>query len=95
MTTEQKQERTQAPAPEAPKPFEVVYSFKRNEFEEVWLSVREYKGRKYLDIRLFYLPQDGSSEYRATKKGITIPMDSVPDLMIGLEKVVHRLGLHK
>jgi hypothetical protein len=52
-----------------------VGDIERNETEVVRVSTEEFKGRKYLDIRVYFENDDG--EWKPTKKGVTIPPDKV------------------
>ena len=56
----------------------VVDSFKRNATEEVRATVRTYRGRQYMDMRIYYL--DDAGEYKPTKKGINLSVDLLPEL---------------
>lgn len=60
-----------------------VYQFLRNETESVCISIREYKQRRYIDLRVFYQPEDGT-DLRPTKKGITIGLQLLPELKKGI-----------
>lgn len=62
---------------------QILYRFNRNQNDSVYISFREYKGRKYLDLRIFYQPED-QEEMRATKKGITIPLELFGELKKGI-----------
>lgn len=64
---------------------QLVHSFPKNESEEIRLSLREYKNRHYLDMRLFFQPADGT-EMVPSKKGLTIGVDFLPELKRGLTK---------
>ena len=44
---------------------------KRGENDEIRITPKEYKGREYVDIRIFYMPED-DPEMRPTRKGIVI-----------------------
>jgi hypothetical protein len=73
----------------------VIHSFQKNQEEEIRFSLKEYKERRYLDIRLWFVsPNDG--EYRPTKKGITLSLDHLAEIKRGLErtsKAVSELAL--
>ena len=56
----------------------VVDSFKRNATEEVRATVRTYRGRQYMDMRIYYL--DDAGEFKPTKKGINLSVDLLPEL---------------
>jgi hypothetical protein len=62
---------------------EVIARFEKNSFEEVRISLTEFKGKELIDIRVYYQPE-GEEEMRPTKKGITISPDKFPDLQKGL-----------
>lgn len=61
----------------------VLYEFSRNQDETVYFTLREYKQRKYIDLRVFFQPKDGS-EMRPTKKGITLALELLPELKKGI-----------
>ena len=62
---------------------EVIYRFPRKQDEEVYISLREYKDRQYIDLRIFFQPKD-SDEMRPTKKGITIEIELLKELKKGI-----------
>ena len=68
----------------------VIYQFERNNQESVCLTLREYKGRKYLDLRIYFLPVDGT-ELVPTKKGLTLEVGLLGELEKGIQAV--KLGL--
>ena len=53
----------------------------RTETEVVRVSVEEYKGRKYVDVRIYFENDEG--EWKPTKKGVTIQPDKI-DLFMDL-----------
>lgn len=53
----------------------------KKEREKIVISVKEYKGFDYLDIRTYFL--NDKDEWCFTKKGITLPPGKV-DALIGL-----------
>ena len=68
----------------------ILHTFPKNSIEEVRISLTSFKGQEYLDVRVFYRADDG--EFRPTKKGVTINMELIPDLLEGLAKVREALG---
>ena len=62
---------------------QILHSFKRNETEEVQISIGSYKEKNYIDLRIFFKSGD---EWRPTKKGLTLTTELVPELLIGLER---------
>jgi len=53
----------------------------RTETEVVRVSIEEYKGRKYVDVRIYFENDEG--EWKPTKKGVTIQPDKI-DLFMDL-----------
>lgn len=69
----------------------IVYSFPKNQEEEVRFTLRSYKGRDYLHIRLWFQTSNGG-EFHPTKKGIGLAVEHLPELKKGLEKASHLIG---
>ena len=64
----------------------VIYRFQKNPEEEVRFSIKQYKERQYLDLRLWFQPSDGGP-YHPTKKGLTLSLEHLSQLRRGLEQV--------
>ena len=64
----------------------IVYQFSRNDGEQIMFSIRQYKDKRYLDIRMFYQPKP-DEQYRPTKKGITIPLELTDEMANGIKRV--------
>lgn len=74
---------------------EVIASFAKNSFEEVRISLTEFKGKELIDLRVYYQPDGEEEEMRPTKKGITISSEKFPELkkgLLALEKVLQEKG---
>jgi len=67
----------------------IVHSFPKNPLEEVRSSVTYFKGKQYVDIRIYYKGDD--EEYHPSKKGLTLSVDLFPELEIGLQKLKEAL----
>ena len=68
---------------------ELIEQFEKNATEVVRVSLTEYRGRKLVDIRVYY--SDNEGQYRPTKKGVSLSVDVYPDFkraMLALEKVL-------
>lgn len=46
--------------------------------EPIHISLSSYKGKKYLDVRKYYLAGD---DWRPTKKGVTLNYDQIGDFV--------------
>ncbi len=63
------------------------HCFPRSATEEIQMALRQYRGKYYVDLRLWFQPKDNSS-MRPTKKGISIAAEQLSDLKEG----IHSLG---
>lgn len=68
----------------------VLHSFKKTATEEVRAIVREYRGRLYFDLRVYYVDNDG--EWRPTRKGIALSADFLPEIKQCMEKFETEIG---
>jgi len=63
----------------------VIYTFEKNSVEQVQISLTEFKGQDFVDIRAFYRSESG--DFKPTRKGLTISVELLPNLLEGLEMV--------
>jgi hypothetical protein len=56
----------------------------KNSIEDIRVMWSEYKGHRYLDIRV-YIEIEGKADKVPTKKGVTLRPDLIPELMKALE----------
>ena len=67
----------------------------KNAITQLKISVNEYEGRRFLDIREWYIPED-SETLRPTKKGITVSAEIFESFLKALnesqEKISELLG---
>lgn len=59
----------------------LIGDIERNETEVLRVSTAEYKGRNYVDVRIYFEGDDG--EWKPTKKGVTLQPEKV-DVFIDL-----------
>ncbi|HOV86082.1 MAG TPA: transcriptional coactivator p15/PC4 family protein [Syntrophobacteraceae bacterium] len=64
---------------------EFVYSFPKNPLEEVRAGLTVFRGKQYVDLRIYYKGDDG--EFHPSKKGLTLSIELFPEL----EEAVKRL----
>jgi hypothetical protein len=69
----------------------LVDSFEKNAREEIRLSINEFKGNKYIDIRVFFKGANGT-EYLPSKKGVTVSAGKYPALLEAIVQVGEALG---
>jgi len=58
----------------------------KNSRESVVVSETEYKGNKYVDVRVFYKDTDGS--LKPTRKGVSLRPEKVAELVAALSAFV-------
>lgn len=63
----------------------IIHSFQKNPDEEVRLTLKEYKERRYLDLRLWF-QSSNDGEFYPTKKGLTLSLDYLGELKKGFER---------
>ena len=54
----------------------ILATIERSETEQLQISVSEYKGRSYLNMRIFYTTDDGAT-WLPTKKGVIFSPDQL------------------
>ncbi len=59
---------------------QLVASFQKNKFEEVRVSVKEFKGYDLLDIRVYTSTKDKPSDMVPTGKGLSLNVSHFGDL---------------
>ena len=62
----------------------ILATIERSDTEQLQISVSEYKGRSYLNMRIFYTTDEGAT-WLPTKKGVTF----APDQLDLLEEAIH------
>ena len=71
----------------------LIAEFNKNSMEIIKVNLQEWRGKKYVDIRICVLqdPTDKATEI-ATKKGITLNIELLPELIKALVKAQKVLG---
>ncbi|HAR95664.1 MAG TPA: transcriptional coactivator p15 [Deltaproteobacteria bacterium] len=67
----------------------VVGQVERNEAEVLRISTEEFKGRAYVDVRIYFADNEG--EWKPTKKGVTINPDKVDQVIELLREAQEKL----
>lgn len=67
---------------------QVIANMKKNTVEEILFTLREYKGHRLVDIRVY---TDAEDYQGPTKKGICLRIEQLPEFMGCLEKVQRAL----
>jgi hypothetical protein len=57
----------------------LIGEIQKNTTERIRVSVSEYRGYTFLDVRVYY--EDDNGEWKPTKKGITVSKDNIESLI--------------
>ncbi|EKE04562.1 MAG: hypothetical protein ACD_20C00050G0008 [uncultured bacterium] len=68
----------------------MLASIPRSATEEIHIQINEYKGKQYLDLRVYYTTDDGIN-WNPTKKGVTFPPDKLEELKQAVEEAITEL----
>lgn len=63
--------------------------FKKNDREQVKILVSDFRGRRILNIRVFYLDQSG--DWLPSKKGLAIALEKLPVLLAALHQAARAI----
>ena len=63
----------------------ILATIKRTDTEQLQISVSEYKGNSYLNLRIFYTTDEGET-WLPTKKGVTFSPDQLDILCDAIEE---------
>jgi len=71
----------------------LIDQFDKNGLEKIKVHLQEWKGEKYVDVRVWILPDAGEEGAEiATKKGLTLHVELIPDLIEALKKARESLN---
>lgn len=68
----------------------LISTIERSSTEQLQIAVKEFKGKKYLDLRIFYTTDEGAS-WLPTKKGVTISPNHLSVLKEAIEVAIGEL----
>lgn len=69
-----------------------IAAIRKADGAEVRVTIQSYKGRRVLDVRVWYLPGEGM-EFVPTRKGITLDADKLPALADAIAKASAVFGV--
>lgn len=64
---------------------EIVGEMEKGWNEKIIFSVSEFKGKNYANIRIYY--EDDEGEWKPTKKGVTVSLDTFQEFKENLERL--------
>lgn len=62
----------------------------RSATEQLQIAISSYKGKSYLDLRIFYTTDDGAN-WLPTKKGVTVAPESLELLKDAIDEAMTEL----
>lgn len=65
----------------------IITTIPRSMTEQLQISINEYKGKSYLDLRIFYTTDDGAN-WLPTKKGVTCAPENLETLKEAIEEAM-------
>lgn len=68
----------------------LIATIPRSATEQLQISINEYKGKCYLDLRIFYTTDDGLN-WLPTKKGVTVSPDNLELLRDAVDEAMKEL----
>lgn len=63
----------------------MLATIQRTDTEQLQISISEYRGKSYLNMRIFYTTDDGAN-WLPTKKGVTFTPDQLDILTDAIEE---------
>ncbi len=70
---------------------QIIESIPRSTTEQLQIAINEFKGKKYLDLRIFYTTDSGET-WLPTKKGVTVQPEHLQLLKDAIEKSIKALS---
>lgn len=68
----------------------IIATIPRGATEQLQIAINEFKGKSYLDLRIFYTTDDGAS-WLPTKKGVTCSPENIELLRDAVEEAMKEL----
>ena len=68
----------------------ILATIPRSATEQLQIAINEYKGKSYLDLRIFYTTDDGIN-WNPTKKGVTVSPENLELLKDTIEEAITEL----
>ena len=66
---------------------QLIATVPRSATEQMQIAIKEYRGKSYLDMRIFYTTDDGAT-WLPTKKGVTCSPENLEILRDAIEEAI-------
>lgn len=64
----------------------VLYEFTKNANERVRISFSTFKGKRLVNLRVYYNAAEEGEDWRPTPKGLTLRRELIPELKEAIDK---------
>ncbi len=68
----------------------ILATIPRSATEQLQIAINSYKGKSYLDLRIFYTTDDGIN-WNPTKKGVTVAPENLELLKDSIDEAMQEL----
>ena len=68
----------------------ILATIPRSATEQLQIAINSYKGKSYLDLRIFYTTDDGIN-WNPTKKGVTVAPENLELLQDAINEAMQEL----
>lgn len=68
----------------------IIHEFQKNSAERVRISFITYKGKKLVNLRIYYNAADKGEDWRPSPKGLTLRRELIPELKQAIDKAVEK-----
>lgn len=68
----------------------ILATIPRNATEQLQIAINSYKGKSYLDLRIFYTTDEGNT-WSPTKKGVTVAPENLELLKDAVDEAMQEL----
>ncbi|MFZ5803011.1 MAG: transcriptional coactivator p15/PC4 family protein [Candidatus Omnitrophota bacterium] len=65
---------------------QLIHSFVRSPSEKVFLTIRKFREKFYLDCRIWFQTKE-DPDFRPTKKGLSFDLGLLPEFRQGIERL--------
>ena len=65
----------------------LIHSFPKSEAEKIQIAIRKYKGKHYIDLRVWFQTEENATFF-PSKRGISLSLDLLPELRKGMERLL-------
>lgn len=72
----------------------LIATIPRSSTEQMQIAVKEFKGKSYLDMRIFYTTDEGAS-WLPTKKGVTCSPENIETLKDAIEEAMKEFSIEE